>query len=325
MRGDPPVPPYNPGRLGGSRTVRDGDAKGVFSPRDDEMVDDDNDGPRVSGMGPHVWSLLSEEESTEVGICTPRRGTPGRLTAIPPIPPCNPGRQDVSQTVRDGDAAGGAARGDQVRLWEGNSLNRESLVAEADDSGGYLSTEQDDFPARYPAGGRSWASPAENTPEAAGPSDLMLRVPLADREDNINRDHDSWCESLRQELVLTQGYFVGWDSLEFLDFRPGQLSREHKVMIDTEYSEWIKLELGSAHKRKGPRRRTRRREAAVREEATGPAAPMSKKKRRRAAYARVHKLYRANRSECSRKILSGEWQNEAPPGIPLDDQVSFWS
>ena len=149
----------------------------------------------------------------------------------------------------------------------------------------------------------------------------MLRVPPAGRENNIN----SWRESLRQELVLTQGYFVRWDSLEFLDFRPGQLSREHKLMIDTEHSEWIKLELGSAHKRKGPRRRSRRREAAVREEATGPAAPMSKKKRRRADYARVQKLYRANRSECSHKILSGEWQNEAPLGIPLDDQVSFWS
>ena len=77
--------------------------------------------------------------------------------------------------------------------------------------------------------------------------------------------------------MLTQGYFVGWDSLEFLDFEPGQLSREHKVLIDTEYDEWVRLELGSAHKRKGPRRRARRREAADREETTGPAAPMSKK------------------------------------------------
>ena len=98
---------------------------------------------------------------------------------------------------------------------------------------------------------------------------------------------------------------------------------EHKRLIDAEYVEWIKLELGSAHKRKGPRRRVRRREAADREEATGPAAPMSKKKRRRADYARVQKLYRANRSECSRKTLSGEWQNQAPPSIPLEDQVFF--
>ena len=327
MRGDPPVPPCNPGRLGESRTVRDGDAKGVFSPRDDVMTESDNVGPRVSGLGPHDWSLPCAEDSTEEeeGTCTPRRSTPERLLVVPPIPPCNPGRQDESQTVREGDAEGGASRGDQVRRGESNSPSWEALVAEADNSGGYTSTEQDESPDRNPVGGRSWAGQAENTPEAAGPSDPMLRVPPADREANINRDHDSWRESLRQELVLTQGYFVGWDSLEFLDFRHGQLSREHKALIDTEYDGWIKLELGSAHKRKGPRRRTRRQEAAVREEATGPAAPMSKKKRRRADYARVQMLYRANRSECSRKIVSGEWQNEAPPGIPLDDQVSFWS
>ena len=48
-------------------------------------------------------------------------------------------------------------------------------------------------------------------------------------------------------------------------------------------------------------------------------------KRRRADYARVPKLYRANCSECSRKILSGDWENEATPGIPLEDQVIFWS
>ena len=57
----------------------------------------------------------------------------------------------------------------------------------------------------------------------------------------------------------------------------------------------------------------------------GPAAPMGKNKRRRAENARVQKLYRVNRSECSRKILSGEWQQEASPGIPLEDQVIFWS
>ena len=153
----PPVRPCNPGRLGGSRTVRDGNAKGVLSPKHEEMLEGDNDGPRVRGMGRHVWCLPNEEESTE-GMCTPRRSTPGRSMAVPPIPPCNPERQDVSQTVRDGDAAGGAAGGEQLRQWEVSSPNWESLVAEPDDSGGYLSTEQDDFPANYPAGGRSWAS-----------------------------------------------------------------------------------------------------------------------------------------------------------------------
>ena len=56
-----------------------------------------------------------------------------------------------------------------------------------------------------------------------------------------------------------------------------------------------------------------------------PGCSHEQKKRRRADYDRVQNLYRANRSECSRKILSGEWQNEATPGIPLEDQVSFWS
>ena len=79
------------------------------------------------------------------------------------------------------------------------------------------------------------------------------------------------------------------------------------MQIDTEYRNWIKLELGTAHSRKGPRRRARRREAAGWDEATGPAAHIGKKKRRRADYARVQKFYRANRSECSRKILSGDW------------------
>ena len=134
------------------------------------------------------------------------------------------------------------------------------------------------------------ASHGGNVPRTADPSAAMLPV---EAEEHSNRDHDSWRESLRQELVLTQGYFVGWDSLELLDFRPGQLSREHKMQIDTEYRNWIELELGTAHSRKGPRRRARRREAAGRDEATGPAAHIGKKKRRRADYARVQKLYRA--------------------------------
>ena len=92
-----------------------------------------------------------------------------------------------------------------------------------------------------------------------------------------------------------------WSSLTF------DPASEHKMQIDTEYRNWIKLELGTAHSRKGPRRRARRREAAGWDEATGPAAHIGKKKRRRADYARVQKFYRANRSECSRKILSGDW------------------
>ena len=79
------------------------------------------------------------------------------------------------------------------------------------------------------------------------------------------------------------------------------------MLIDTEYRNWVELELGTAHSRKGPRRRARRRDAVGREEAAGPSAAIGKKQRRRADYTRVQKLYRANRSECTRKILSGEW------------------
>ena len=61
------------------------------------------------------------------------------------------------------------------------------------------------------------------------------------------------------------------DSLEFMDFQPGQLSREHREMLDTEYQRWVESELGSSHRWKGPRRCARRREADGRKEAAGPA------------------------------------------------------
>ena len=115
------------------------------------------------------------------------------------------------------------------------------------------------------------------------------------------------------------------DSLEFMDFQPGQLSREHREMLDTEYQRWVESELGSSHIWKGPRRRARRREAAGRKEAAGPAKAGGRRKRRRTEYARVQKLYRSNRSECSRKVLRGEWRRGERPSIPLEDQVVFWS
>ena len=195
---------------------------------------------------------------------------------VPPIAPFNPRRLDANRTVWDGDATGGAT--ETANTWIDKSWA--SMMDEASDLEGSVHQGDD--------------GPSEECvfPEAVGPDIPVPRDPLATDQEQMNRDHDSWRESLRQELILTQGYYVGWDSLEFLDFRPGQLSREHKEMIDREYVEWIKLELGSAHTRKGHRRRARRREAADREEATGPAAPMSKKKRRRADYVRVQKSHR---------------------------------
>ena len=141
----------------------------------------------------------------------------------------------------------------------------------------------------------------------------------------VETEYSSWKESLLEELVCAQGYLAGMDSLEFMDFRPGQLSREHREMLDIEYQRWVELELGSSHRRKGPRRRARRREAAGRKEAAGPAEAGGRRKRRRTEYARVQKLYRSNRGECSRKVLSGEWRSEETPSIPLEDQVVFWS
>ena len=67
-------------------------------------------------------------------------------------------------------------------------------------------------------------------------------------------DYNVWRDSLVEELVCAQGY------------GPGQLSREHREMLDIEYQRWVELELGSSHRRKGPRRRARRREAAGRKE-----------------------------------------------------------
>ena len=139
-------------------------------------------------------------------------------------------------------------------------------------------------------------------------------------------DYETWEAELREELVCAQGFLAGMDSLEFLDFQPGQLSREHREMLDSEYQRWVELELGSSHRRKGPRRRARRREAAGQKEAAGAAeAGGGERKRRRTEYARVQKLYRSNRGECSRKVLSGEWRGEEMPSILLEDQVVFWS
>ena len=47
----------------------------------------------------------------------------------------------------------------------------------------------------------SWASHDSSVPEMADPSTPMLVVP-SPVEEQINRDHDSWRESLRQELIL---------------------------------------------------------------------------------------------------------------------------
>ena len=140
-----------------------------------------------------------------------------------------------------------------------------------------------------------------------------------------DEEYAMWEDKLREELVCAQGYLAGMDSLEFMDFQPGQLSREHREMLDSEYQRWVELELGSSHRRKGPRRRARRREAAGRKEAAGPAEAGGRRKRRRTEYARVQKLYRSNMGECSRKVLSGEWRSEESPNIPLEDQVVFWS
>ena len=65
---------------------------------------------------PVVASYVSDgedsprREAETIGAGARHMKTPGRLGVVPPIPPCNPGRQDTSQTVRDGDAAGGAPR-----------------------------------------------------------------------------------------------------------------------------------------------------------------------------------------------------------------------
>ena len=172
-----------------------------------------------------VWGSPAREVGCE-GVSGPLRRSPGEIGVVPLIPPCNLGRQDASQTVRDGDAVGGATQGETSSLVDVTSPSWASQVEGADGTEAHV--VQDDFPAGSPAGGSSWASLADDFPQAADPSDPMLGDPFAYSTDNINRDHDSWRESLRQELVLAQGYFVGWDSLEFLDFRPGQLSHEHK-------------------------------------------------------------------------------------------------
>ena len=131
---------------------------------------------------------------------------------------------------------------------------------------------------------------------------------------------------LREALMVDLYCFVGLNAMEIVGFEPDQLSPMDKRNIDLEYSRWIQQELRTGGRRKGPRRRARRREAVSRDsEATGPAEAMGRRKRRRAQYARVQKAYHRNRTECARKVLSGEWEEGATPTIPLEDQVRFWS
>ena len=80
----------------------------------------------------------------------------------------------------------------------------------------------------------------------------------------VEDEYNVWRDSLLEELECAQGYLAGMDSLEFMDFQPGQLSREHRERLDKEYQRLVELELG-------PRRRARRQEAAGRKEAAGPA------------------------------------------------------
>ena len=131
---------------------------------------------------------------------------------------------------------------------------------------------------------------------------------------------------LKEALLVSLDCFVGLDAMEIVGFEPDQLSAMEKRDIDTEYSRWIQQELEQGGRRKGPRRRARRREAVSRDsEAAGPAEAMGRRKRMRAQYARVQKAYHRNRTECARKVLSGEWEEGAAPTIPLGDQVRFWS
>ena len=43
---------------------------------------------------------------------------------------------------------------------------------------------------------------------------------------------DSWRESLLQELVLNQGYFYDIDIIQIMDCQVGQLTHNHKSLID---------------------------------------------------------------------------------------------
>ena len=75
-------------------------------------------------------SPAREVESEGVGA--PLRRRPGKIGVVPPIPPCNLGRQDASQTVRDGDAVGGATQGETSSLVDVSSPSWASHVEGAD-------------------------------------------------------------------------------------------------------------------------------------------------------------------------------------------------
>ena len=249
----PPIPPCNPGKQDEGRTDRDGDGTGgSFTLRRSER---------------NIRKERRAKKGTEAGGERPERDHRTRSATTheeedppPPIPPCNPGREDESWTAQDGDAvAGGGESGSWATMCEaadecefasppippctpGHVQDGDAAVGFA---GSRLRSEEGvRSPESEVASNVSWASHDSSVPEMPDPSTPMLAAPVSS-EEQINRDHDSWRESLRQELILTQGYFVGWDSLEFLDFRPSQLSREHQQQIDMEYLNWIELELGT--------------------------------------------------------------------------------
>ena len=106
-----------------------------------------------------------------------------------------------------------------------------------------------------------------------------------------------------------------------------------QVLIDAEYSQWVSTletpkhktspqDSASAQTTQTQGRRVRRACGGGVTKGDTP-KPLSKRVLRRRLYGIVQKLYRKNRSECAKRVLSGDWAKE-PKDTPLAEQDSFW-
>ena len=109
----PLIPPCNPGKADENRTNRDGDGTGgSFTLRRSKRITTRRGEGATKGT-PAGRERPERDESTRSEKSHEEEEPP------PTIPPCNPGREDASQTAQDGDAvAGGGESGSWATMCE---------------------------------------------------------------------------------------------------------------------------------------------------------------------------------------------------------------
>ena len=67
-----------------------------------------------------------------------------------------------------------------------------------------------------------------------------------------NSEFHKWKTALFAELVLSQEYYHGLNSIDLTDYRVGGLSVAQMKAMDDEYETWMANELKMGSRRKGP-------------------------------------------------------------------------